>query len=348
MGEVIVFLGPSLERAAAEAVLAATYLPPVSLGDLCAVVGRRPDAIVIIDGYFEQVPTVWHKEVLYAISEGIPVYGGGSMGAIRASELAAFGMIGVGQIFERFLSGRYTDDDEVAILHAPFADGSRALSDAMANLRSGLEEAGQQGILDDRWQRELIAAGKALHYPDRSWGALYAHGRAVGMPAADLAALEAWVEDHHPDQKRDDARAVLERVASDQQQGFVVEEPSFSFEATYYWDKLRAIVDAELAELRAEELTGSSTAELRQAAGAERDALLYLLADQEARRLGLIGPEPSIGASIGDLDEFQELAGARLESQVAALIDRNLVALACYTLPALGRRRSGSPSPVDG
>jgi len=52
-------------------------------------------------GYFEIVPTVWHKEILWAMDRGIHVYGGASIGALRAAELADFGMTGIGQIYEQ-------------------------------------------------------------------------------------------------------------------------------------------------------------------------------------------------------------------------------------------------------
>ena len=71
-------------------------------------------AIGIIDGYFENIPSVWHKEILWAMSQGIHVFGSASMGALRAAELAPFGMEGVGAIFEAYRDGWLEDDDEVA------------------------------------------------------------------------------------------------------------------------------------------------------------------------------------------------------------------------------------------
>ena len=52
------------------------------------------------------------------------------MGALRAAELAPFGMIGIGTIFEAYRDGIYTDDDEVALLHRPAALGYSAMSEA--------------------------------------------------------------------------------------------------------------------------------------------------------------------------------------------------------------------------
>ena len=71
---VAVFLGPSLPRPEAETILAADYRPPVRQGDIYRLVRqRKPQAIAVIDGYFQEVPSVWHKEILWALDQGIPV-----------------------------------------------------------------------------------------------------------------------------------------------------------------------------------------------------------------------------------------------------------------------------------
>ena len=101
----LLFVGPTL---AAEKIAEAgsfVCLPPVAQGDLYRAALRRPRAIGVIDGYFSGAPSVWHKEILWAISQGIPVFGSASMGALRAAELHAFGMRGVGRIFEAFRDG---------------------------------------------------------------------------------------------------------------------------------------------------------------------------------------------------------------------------------------------------
>ena len=36
--------------------------------------------IGLIDGFFENVASVWHKEILFALSEGVQVFGAASMG----------------------------------------------------------------------------------------------------------------------------------------------------------------------------------------------------------------------------------------------------------------------------
>ena len=88
-GKPVVFLGPTLPAAQAEAILDALYLPPAEQGSVVRTVRDfSPSAIVLIDGAFGKVPAVRHKEILWALACGIPVLGAASMGAIRAAELA--------------------------------------------------------------------------------------------------------------------------------------------------------------------------------------------------------------------------------------------------------------------
>ena len=76
-------------------------LPPVSQGDVLRAALRRPKAIGIVDGYFEHVPSVWHKEILWAMSEGIHVFG-----STAWWQLGTLGMVGVGEVFEVYQDGR--------------------------------------------------------------------------------------------------------------------------------------------------------------------------------------------------------------------------------------------------
>ena len=80
----IVFLGPSLPLHEARRILPATYRPPAAQGDVYRAALERPWGIGIVDGYFERVPAVWHKEILWALQQGIHVFGAASIGALRA------------------------------------------------------------------------------------------------------------------------------------------------------------------------------------------------------------------------------------------------------------------------
>ena len=94
-----------------------------------------------IDGYFDRVPAVWHKEILWAMSRGIHLFGCSSMGALRAAELEAFGMVGVGEVFRMFRDGVLEDDDEVAVIHGPSDAAYVTLTEALVNIRATLASA---------------------------------------------------------------------------------------------------------------------------------------------------------------------------------------------------------------
>ena len=85
---VCVFLGPTLPVEEAARILDAVYLPPAAQGDVLMATDDGADVIGIVDGYFQGAPSVWHKEILWAMSRGVRVLGSSSMGALRAAELA--------------------------------------------------------------------------------------------------------------------------------------------------------------------------------------------------------------------------------------------------------------------
>ncbi|WP_375767466.1 TfuA-like protein [Archangium gephyra] len=209
---IYVFVGPTLQEREGRSGLEAVFLPPAAQGDVYRAALERPRAIGLIDGYFDCVPSVWHKEILWAMAEGIPVFGSASMGALRAAELASFGMEGVGAIFEAFQSGELTDDDEVAIAHAPAEDGFRPLSEALVNIRATLAAAGHEGVVDTRVGEALVQLAKRLYYPERSWPVLLGRAVEAGLPSEPLRRLREWLPRGRVDQKRADALAMLHQM----------------------------------------------------------------------------------------------------------------------------------------
>lgn len=206
----VVFLGPSLPLGLARAELDAIYRGPVAQGDVYRAVmaGDRPEAIGIIDGQFDHVPAVWHKEILWAMAQGVPVYGSASMGALRAAELHPFGMEGVGAIFEWYRDDVFEDDDEVAVVHGPAETGYRPMSESMVNIRCTLRSAERAEIITPATRTRLEAIAKAHFFPQRSYQGLIAaaQGRVDGT---ELTAFTAWWPNGRIDQKRDDALAML-------------------------------------------------------------------------------------------------------------------------------------------
>lgn len=239
----VVFLGPTLPLAAARELCDAVFLPPARRGDIAAAIARhRPATIALIDGYFEQVPSVWHKEILHALADGVGVAGAASMGALRAAELAAFGMTGVGRIFEAYVAGRFApfddpfeDDDEVAVVHGP-EDLGYAASDAMVDIRATLATAAAEGVIGSDEARRIASIGKALFYKDRTYARVLKAAAAAGLATATLQALEAWLPEGRVAQKRLDAEALLRRLARGE---LAAAPPAFRFERTLLWENAR-------------------------------------------------------------------------------------------------------------
>lgn len=230
-----VFLGPTLSAEAASQTLDAVYLPPVTQGDVHRVTLQRPSLIGIVDGYFDRVPAVWHKEILWALDQGIPVLGAASMGALRAAELDAFGMEGVGRVYEAFRDGELEDDDEVAVAHGLAEDGHRALSEAMVNIRATLAEAVDGGIVGGDTHDMVVDAAKSLYYADRTYRAAIATAAEAGADPDELARLQVWIADAAVDRKRRDAEALLTVMRQRLVQGPTSVTTSFTFQYTDFW-----------------------------------------------------------------------------------------------------------------
>jgi len=242
---VVIFLGPSLSAADARVELDATYLPPAAQGDVYRAARERPFAIGVVDGYFEHVPSVWHKEVLWALAHGVHVFGAASMGALRAAELARFGMQGIGTVYDAFRSGVLEDDDEVAVAHADAAGGYRPRSDAMVNIRGTLRAAVDAGVIEQPLAGRLEAQAKALFYPDRTFARLLADTLEAGEPPARIEALRAFVASNYVDVKRTDALALLRTIRACVDEGRPPAAPQFSFARTEAWDQVVEWADTQ-------------------------------------------------------------------------------------------------------
>jgi len=231
----IVYVGPTLAAAEVRALLPdADVRGPVAVGDVLRILGEhaarrvRIGRIAIIDGYFERMAAVWHKEILLAIEAGIEVWGAASMGALRAAELAPFGMRGIGTIYERFASGELVADDEVAVAHLPAEYGYRCTSVALVDLREGIEQvmatlATDSVVATDsalaKERERLIELARAPFYRERSWERLIADAQAGGISKTTIEALQArglsttTSRDVLPSRKAADARLLLETMA---------------------------------------------------------------------------------------------------------------------------------------
>ena len=204
-GDVVAFLGPSLAAAEALRLGPCRVLPPARAGDVLAVLPERPLAIALVDGLFDTTPSVWQHELVLALEAGVGVFGGGSMGALRAAELEPLGAVGVGRIFRWVRDGVVEDDGEVALLHGDAEHGWRPLTLPLVNVRAAAEDARAEGVLSAREARALLAGGQALRYGERTWPRVLAAAR-LGAPAR--ARLRAFLP-RARDPKAEDARACV-------------------------------------------------------------------------------------------------------------------------------------------
>ena len=207
--DLVVFLGPSLSAADARRIAPCRVLPPARQGDVLAVLPERPLAIALVDGLFDTTPSVWQHEIALALGAGVAVFGGASMGALRAAELAPLGMVGVGRIFRWYRDGDLDDDGEVALLHGDGEHGFRPLTLPLVNVRAAAEAARAEGLLSAREARALVAAGAALHYAGRTWARVLA---TVRLAEPVCARLRAFLP-RAPDPKAEDARACIAAAA---------------------------------------------------------------------------------------------------------------------------------------
>ena len=210
MHRIIVFLGPSLEREAAEAILPAEYRPPAKRGDLLHAAEEGATIIGLIDGVFHQESAVAHREILAAIKKGVTVVGASSMGALRAAEMDTLGMTGIGEVYRMYKSGELISDDAVALVFDP--ETGLSLSEPLVNIRFTLREAERQRIITPEEHAALLAAARSVFYPQRTYATIAAAaGDAVSSP--DCERFLQFVRLHAVDRKREDAIEALRYIA---------------------------------------------------------------------------------------------------------------------------------------
>ena len=236
----VVFIGPTITEPEVHSVIDAVCLPPAAQGDIYRAMDFNPKCIGIIDGYFDGVASVWHKEILWAMSQGVHVFGASSMGALRAAELSAFGMQGVGEIFRQYNSGELEDDDEVAVIHGPPEIGYPPLSEPMVSIRATLDQAVVEKVLTKKVAVELCVLAKQANYRDRNWETVLASAHGQALEASTFKKFAGWLKENAIDQKKQDAVAMLEAVKEMMNTNSTGHEASFEFEWTNLWHRASA------------------------------------------------------------------------------------------------------------
>ncbi|EJC85665.1 hypothetical protein Rleg4DRAFT_7552 [Rhizobium leguminosarum bv. trifolii WSM2297] len=235
----VLFVGPSLgsDLTAARAMSPRIdFRPPAACGDILKAVHDGATAIGLVDGYFGDLPSVWHKEILFALDHDVAVAGGASMGALRAAECAPFGMVGIGSIFEDYEAGRLLDDEAVALVHAPQALGWLPLSVPWVDFEPTIDALLAGGEISSGERKKLLLAGRFLHFSERTYAKVVDECR-FRKPRRDT--ILAAIRGNRIERKRNDARLVLEWLRRDE---FLPVDRDWRFAATSHWQLLHAQV----------------------------------------------------------------------------------------------------------
>ena len=207
----VVYTGTSISQSDAQKILDADYRPPVRRHDIRRLLKTSPEIIGIIDGVFFDSAAVAHREIIEALKSGIIVVGGGSMGALRASELESYGMIGVGKVFEMYRNGIIEADDEVAVTFD--MESNEALSIPLVNIRMTVESAMNARILNSGQGTAIIEIARKLFYPDRNYqNVLFESVKAGIITDIEKKKLFDFIQTNEVDIKRQDAILVLENI----------------------------------------------------------------------------------------------------------------------------------------
>ena len=205
-GKRLLFVGPSAPALLASPPDGFVARPPAHCGDIAAAIAARPAAIGLIDGVFGTGPSVWHKEIAFAIEAGVPVYGAASIGALRAAELGPCGMIGIGEVYAAYASGRMARDDAVLVEHAPEALGCRPLTLALVDMLAKLATCPMPPTL----RRRIAIAAAALPVGKRQWADVLV---AASIAEVQRAELLAMLTAPAPSVKESDALALVAAMA---------------------------------------------------------------------------------------------------------------------------------------
>ena len=285
----IAFLGPSLPASAATGF---RVLPPARQGDVWRALRDKPRVLVLIDGVFESQPSVWHHELLDALGAGVRVFGASSMGALRAAELAPFGMAGVGRVYRWVLDGT-ADDADVALLHADQGHGFLPLTVPQVTVRFAAEQATLARALTAREARDLVEQSAGVFYQERTWHSVLSRLK----PGARLR-WDRFAARGLPDVKALDALECLKLASRSRASAQPAGERSVRHSSLV---RRRKLTDAEPPLLERLQMR-SDAAELR---------------DAGLRRALLAGWARELGLSAAIDAELASRLGARLAEEVA-------------------------------
>lgn len=230
----LIFAGPTLHGAEISSNQHYELRPPASQGDFYQAVEDGANVIGLIDGVYEYVPAIWHKEILYGLSRGVHILGAASMGALRAAECHTFGMVGIGEIFEAYLGGRIEDDADVAQSHAPAEMGFLPLSEPLVNVEATISQCLALSLISPEEHDLLRLAAAEIFFKDRTYRLLVSRCIKDADRASSLLSI---LRANAVNPKLRDARLLIEAVIRTPDRRSAA-PPGWTFEATSFWKSL--------------------------------------------------------------------------------------------------------------
>ncbi|HOC77536.1 MAG TPA: TfuA-related McrA-glycine thioamidation protein [Methanofastidiosum sp.] len=214
MIKIIIYLGPSLPVDEAKKLLHSnnnrevTYAPPIKRGDIPKAISENYQVIGIIDGIFFRESAVSPREIMEVLKSNIKVYGASSMGALRASELDRYGMVGIGKIYNWYRDGTLNSDDEVALSFD--SEEFIPISEPLVNIRETMKKALSENIINQEEYKIIFESAKKLYFPERKWkNIIQISEKKMGK---NLSYFSDFVKTQKVDVKKEDAILLLKEI----------------------------------------------------------------------------------------------------------------------------------------
>ena len=229
---VLVFAGPSLDKKTKLKYSQFEYRPPALQGDIANAAELSTHThFVIIDGFYKSVPSIWHKEIIYALENGKIVLGTASLGAIRAAEMERYGMIGKGKIYQWFKNGDITRDPDVAVGHGSAEEDFQSFTVPIVNIKSTLEASNNH--YKESEVENVLQLARSIFFERRTIKTL-----CKALEASDIIFKENVLEDlkyHYIDQKQKDANETLQWLTT---HNITLPKKVESVNWTIYWNTM--------------------------------------------------------------------------------------------------------------
>jgi hypothetical protein len=152
------------------------------------------------------------------------------MGALRAAECEAFGMIPVGSIAQRYCTGELCDDADVALTNGPAELGFPPLTEPMVDVEATAAHLVAGHLVSPSGAATIVASARKLFFADRTVDAIFER---IDTPRA--ARLHELYLAHHVSQKTADALELL-GVLRSLQPSAITANPNFRFANSPFWN----------------------------------------------------------------------------------------------------------------